>query len=68
MHPGGFASETHKSHGKRHGQAAAGEQTLPMLSRKKGAECVPLRGSGMKERLALTEDGLQLLLSALERP
>ena len=68
MRDGAFASETHKIHGKRHGQAAAGKQTLPLFGPKMGAECVPLSGSGMKERRALTEDGLQLFLAALERP
>ncbi len=62
------ASETHELHGKRHGQAAAGKQTLPMFGLKVGAERVPLFGSGMKKRWALAEDGLQLPLAALERP
>jgi hypothetical protein len=64
--------ETHEPHGKRHGQAAAGKQTLPLLRPKMGAERVPLCGmcgSGMQERWALTANGLQLLLlAALERP
>ena len=68
MRDGACASVTHKPHGKRHGKAAAGEQTLPMFGLKVGAECVPLCGSGLKERWALAADGLQLLLAALERP
>jgi len=70
MRDGAFASETHQPHGKRDGQAAAGKQTqsLPRIRPKIGAECVPLSGSRMKERWALTEDGLQLPLAALERP
>ena len=62
-----FASGT-QPHRKRHAQAAAGKQTLPMLSHKLQAECALLCGSGMKEGCALGEDGLQLLLAALERP
>jgi hypothetical protein len=68
MHDGAFASETHEPHGKRHGQAAAGEQTLPLLRPKMGAKCVPLCGSDLEEGWALTVNGLQLLLVALERP
>ena len=68
MRDSAFALETHKPHGKRHGQAAAGKQTLPLFGHKMGAECVLLCGSDMNERLALTADGLQLLLAALERP
>ncbi len=68
MRDGAFASETHEPHGKRHGQAAAGKQTLPLFGPKLQAECEPLFGSGLKERWALGEDVLQLLLAALERP
>jgi len=68
MHNSAFASETHKLHGKRHGQAAAGKQTLPLLGPKMQAKCLTLCGSDMQERWALTADGLQLLLAALERP
>ncbi len=68
MRDGAFASETHKPDGKRHGEAAAGKQTLPLFDPKLKAECVQLCSSGMKERWALGEDGLQLLLAALERP
>ncbi len=70
MRDGACASETHKPHGKRHGQAAAGKQTMPLFRPQMGAECVPLCGSciEMKERWALSENGLQLLLAALERP
>jgi hypothetical protein len=68
MRNGACASEKHKPHNKRHGQATAGQQTLPLFGPEMQAECVPLCGSGMKERWALTEDGLQLLLAALERP
>ena len=65
MRDGACALEPHEPHGKRHGQAAAGEQTLPLFRHKKGAECAPLRCSDMKESWALTADGLQLLLAAL---
>ena len=68
MRDGACASETQQPHGKRHGQAAAGKQTLPMFGLKVGAERVPLFGSGMKKRWAPAEDGLQLHLAALERP
>jgi hypothetical protein len=68
MRDGAFPSETHEPHGKRHAQAAAGKQTLPLVGTKMRAECAPLCGSGMQERWAPAEDGLQLLLTALERP
>jgi hypothetical protein len=62
------ASKTHEPHGKRHGQATAGEQTLPLLfDLKLQAECVSLCGSGMNEKWAPAEDGLQLPLAALKR-
>ena len=68
MRDGEYALETHQPHGKRHAQAAAGEQTLPLMGPKIGAECAPLCGRDMKERWARAEDGLQLPLAALERP
>jgi hypothetical protein len=67
MRDGAFALETHEPDRKSHGQAAAGKQTLPLFRPKMQAECVPLCGSGMKEGWALAEDGLQLILAALER-
>jgi hypothetical protein len=68
MRDGACALETHQPRGKRHAQAAAGDQTLPLSGPKMGAECAPLCGSGMQERCALTADGLKLLFAALERP
>ena len=41
MRDGAFPSETHEPHGKRHRQAAAGKQTLPLFGPKLQAECVP---------------------------
>ena len=63
-----FASETQQPHGKRNRQSAAGEQALPLLGPELPAERAHLGGSGMKEGWALGDDGLQLLLAALERP
>ena len=68
MRDGAYALEAHQPHGKRHAQAAAGKQTLPMFRQKLQAECALLCGSGMKEGWALGEGGLQLLLADLERP
>jgi hypothetical protein len=68
MSDGACASETNQPRGKRHGQAAAGKETLPLAGTIMAAEYEPLCGSGIKERRALTEDGLQLLLAVLERP
>ena len=65
---GALASETQQPHGKRHAQAAAGDQTLPLFGAKMGAECATLCGRDTKERWARAEDGLQLPLAALERP
>jgi hypothetical protein len=47
MRDGAFASETHKLHGKRHGQAAAGEQTLTLFRPKMAAERAFWCGSDM---------------------
>jgi len=68
MRDGACVSETHEPHGKRHAQAAAGKQTLPLFRRKLQANCALLCGSGMKEGWALGEGGLQLLLADLESP
>ena len=65
---GALASETQQPHGKRHAQAAAGDQTLPLLDPKMGAECATLCGRDTEERWAPAEDGLQLPLAASERP
>ena len=65
---GASASETQQPQGKRHAQAAAGEQTLPLFGAKMAAECATLCGRDTKERWARAEDGLQLPLAALERP
>ena len=59
---------THQPRGKRHAQAAAGQQTLPLFGPKMAAECATLCGRDTKERWARAEDGLQLPLAALERP
>ena len=66
MRDGACALETHKPHGKRHGQAAEGKQTLPLFGPKMRADRVLLRqrGSGVSEvegemaNWALAEDGL----------
>jgi hypothetical protein len=63
-----LASETQQPHGKRHAQAAAGNQTLPLFGAKMAAECATLCGRDTKERWARAEDGLQLPLAASERP
>ena len=68
MRDGACALETHQPRGKRHAQAAAGEQNLPLFGPKMGAECATLCGRDTKERWARAEDGLQLPLAALERP
>ena len=68
MRDGACALETHQPRGKRHAQAAAGEQTLPLLGPKMAAECATLCGRDTKERWARAEDGLQLPLAASERP
>ena len=68
MRDGACALETHKPHGERHGQAAAGNKIVPLFGPKMGAECAPLSSSGLRGGWALAEDGLQLLLAALERP
>ena len=68
MRDGACASVPHQPRGKRHGQAAAGEQTLPLFGPQMGAECATLCGRDTKERWARAEDGLQLPLAALERP
>ncbi len=68
MRDGVFALVTHQSRGKRHRQTAAGEQILPLFGNKMGAECATLCGRDTKERWARAEDGLQLPISALERP
>jgi hypothetical protein len=47
MHDGAFASEANQPHGKRHGQAAAGKQTLPLFDLKLQAERAFLCGSDM---------------------
>ena len=65
---GALASETQQPHGKRHAQAAAGDQTLPLFGPKMAAECATLCGRDTKETWARTEDGLQLPLAASERP
>ena len=65
---GALASETQQPHGKRHAQAAAGQQTLPLFGLKMGPECATLCGRDMKERWARAEDCLQLPLAASERP
>ena len=65
---GALASETQQPRGKRHAQAAAGEQTLPLLGPELQAECATLCGRDTKERWARAEDGLQLPLAASERP
>ena len=68
MRDGACALETHQPRGKRHTQAAAGEQTLPIFGPKMGAKCATLCSRDTKERWARAEDGLQLPLAALERP
>ena len=68
MRDGACASVTHQPRGKRHAQAAAGEQTLPLFGPQMGAECTTLCGRDTKERWARAEDGLQLPLAASERP
>ena len=68
MRDGACALETHQPHGKRHAQAAAGEQTLPLFGPKMAAECATLCGRDTKKRWERAEDGLQLPLAALERP
>ncbi len=68
MRDGACALETHQPGGKRHGQAAAGNQTLPIFGAKMAAVCATLCGRDMKERWARAEDGSQLPLAALERP
>ena len=65
---GALASETQQPHGKRHAQAAAGDQTLPLFGPQMAAECATLCGRDTKERWARAEDGLQLPLAASERP
>jgi hypothetical protein len=65
---GACALETHQPRGKRHGQAAAGKQTLPLFGTEMGAECATLCGRDTKERWARADDGLQLPLAVLERP
>ncbi|OBQ31657.1 MAG: hypothetical protein AN484_28805 [Aphanizomenon flos-aquae WA102] len=68
MRDGACASVTHQPRGKRHAQAAAGEQTLPLFGPQMAVECATLCGRDTKERWARAEDGLQLPLAALERP
>ena len=68
MRAGACASVTHKSRGKRHAHAAAGEQTLPLFGPAMGDECATLCGRDTKERWVRAKDGLQLPLAALERP
>ena len=68
MRDGACASVTHQPRGKRHAQAAAGEQTLPLFCPKMAAECATLCGRYTKERWSRAEDGLQLPPAALERP
>ena len=63
-----LASETQQPRGKRHAQAAAGEQTLPIFGPKMAAQCATLCGRDTNERWARAEDGLQLPLADLERP
>ena len=62
-----FDLETQEPHGNRHGHAAAAQDNLPLFGSKMGAECAPFCGSDMRERWALAEDVLQLLLVGLER-
>ncbi len=68
MRDGACAWVTHQPHGKRHAQAAAGQQTLPLFGPQMAAECTTLCGRDKKEGWARAEDGLQLPLAALERP
>ena len=68
MRDGACALETHQPRGKRHAQAAAGQQTLPLFGPQMAAECAILCGRDTKEGWARAEDGLQLPLAALERP
>ncbi len=68
MRDGACALVTHQPRGKRHAQAAAGEQNLQLFGPKMGAECATLCGRDTKERWARAEDGLKLPLAALERP
>ena len=68
MLDGACALETHQPRGKRHAQAAAGEQTPPLFGSNMAAKCVTLCGRDTKERWVRAEDGLQLPLAASERP
>ena len=68
MRDGACASVTHQPRGKRHAQAAAGDQTLPLFGPQMAAECATLCGRDTKEIWARVEDGLQLPPAALKRP